>query len=183
MSILDHFERYLGPIKQGWKDQESEAQVKVVSFENCPGETVTTFLSLGMSDLVLELPAARQVRQEMLFSAYSLAIPNLIVSCLFSICEAIMRRRKAVLRGEVIPLSEEVSTRIGFAGVYCTIPVLFDDEFSAFEASSPPTVIVWLLPIHRNEIGYIESHGWGKFEELLEEVDPDLYSLSRPSII
>lgn len=110
-----------------------------------------------MNDLVLELPASRFAPSSArnAISAYSVAIPNLIVSCLFSICEAIMRRRKAVLRGEIIPLSEEVSKRVGFAGFYCTVPVLFDDEFSSFEASSPPAVIVLALPIHWNGIRYI----------------------------
>ena len=74
-----------------------------------------------------------------------------------------------MLRGEVIPLSTELAERMGFSAVYCTIPVFFDDDFCAYEESSPPTVMVWVLPIYKSEADYIEANGWESFEDLLEE--------------
>ena len=122
-----------------------------------------------MSKKVLKLNEVKNVRQELVFSVYSMVITSMIVSCLMSLCEAILGRGKAVLRGEVIPLSTELAERMGFSAVYCTIPVFFDDDFCAYEVSSPPTVMVWVLPIYKSEADYIEANGWESFEDLLEE--------------
>lgn len=106
-------------------------------FKDTPGETVSTYLSLGLSNQVMGLSEAKQVRQELVFSVYSMAISSMVVSFLLSLCEAIIGRGKAVLRGEVIPLSSEIAKRIGFDAVYCTIPVFFDDEFAHMRSHSP----------------------------------------------
>jgi len=183
MSLIQHVEHHLGSIDRGWKDNKSEQELQIVSFLDCPGETVSTFLSLGMSDDVLEMNGSRTVRQELVFSAYTISISNLIVSFLMSLCESILGRGKAVLRGEVIPLSNELAERIGFEFVYCTIPVFFDDDFCSYDVTSPSTVMVWVLPIHRSEAEYIDKKGWESFEDLLEKKDPDLCSLERDPIV
>jgi Suppressor of fused protein (SUFU) len=183
MTLIEHAEKYLGEIDQGWKDNNSGESLQVVSFEDCPGETVTTFLSLGMSEHILDISEAKKARQELVFSVYSMAISALVTSFILSLCEAILSRGKAVLRGEVIPLSSEMAKRIGFDAVYCAIPVFFDDEFSTYDASSPSTVMVWVVPIYQSEVDYIEANGWESFEDLLEEMDPDLCSLDRDPMI
>ncbi|GAB6264445.1 suppressor of fused domain protein [Photobacterium sp. R1] len=183
MSLIQHVENHLGPIDRGWKDNACEESIQIVSFLDCPGETVSTFLSLGMSHQVLGMNNTRKVRQELVFSAYTVAVPSLMVSFLMSLCEAILGRGKAVLRGEVIPLSSELAERIGFEFVYCTIPVFFEDDFYSYDETSPSTVMVWVLPIHSSEAEYIEKNGWESFEDLLEEKDPDLCSLEREAIV
>jgi len=183
MTIIDHAEKYLGKIDQGWKDNDSDSKLQIVSFKDTPGESVSTYLSLGMSKHVLNLSETKKIRQELVFSVCSMAISSMVVSFLLSLCEAIINRGKAVLRGEVIPLSKEIATRIGFDAVYCAIPVYFDDAFCTYGESSPSTVMVWMLPIYQSEASYIEVNGWECFENLLEEKDPDLCSLDRDSVI
>ncbi len=183
MTIIEHVEKHLGQIDQGWKDNGSDNSLQVVSFKDTPGETVSTYLSLGLSDQPLELSDVKKVRQELVFSVYTMAISSMVVSFMLSLCEAIIGRGKAVLRGEVIPLSKEIVKRIGFDAVYCAIPVFFDDEFCTYDKSSPSTVMVWMLPIYQSEADYIASHGWESFEDLLEEKDPDLCSLERSPVI
>lgn len=183
MTIIEHVERHLGTIQQGWKDDDSNLNLQIVSFKDSPTETVSTFLSLGMSKEILKLNEQKNVRQELVLSVYSMAIASLVVSCLMSLCEAILGRGKAVLRGEVIPLSAELAERIGFSAVYCTIPVFFDDDFCTYDESPPPTVMVWVLPIYKSEAEYIDANGWESFEDLLEEKDPDLCSLEREPVI
>lgn len=183
MSIVEHAERYLGEIDQGWKDNTPNNDLKIVSFKGCPLEPVTTFMSLGLSNHILDISEAKKVRLEIVFSAYSMTISSMVVSFLLSLCEAILSRGKAVLRGEIIPLSKELATRIGFDAVYCAIPVFFDEAFSTYDNSSPPTVVVWALPIYSSEIAYIKANGWESFESLLEEKNPDLCSLERAPVI
>jgi hypothetical protein len=183
MSLIQHIENHLGVITQGWKDNDSEFDIQIISFKDCPGETVSTFLSLGMSDQVLEMGNARKVRQELVFSAYTISISSMIVSFLMSLCESIIRRGKGVLRGEVIPLSSELVKRIGFDAVYCSIPIFFEDDFCSYDESSPSTVMVMVVPIYQSEADYIDKNGWGNFENLLEEKDPDLCSMERGAVI
>lgn len=183
MSLIQHVENHLGSIDRGWKDNETGKSLQIVSFLDCPGETISTFLSLGMSGEVLEMSDSKKVRQELVFSVYTIAISSMIVSFLMSLCEAIISRGKAVLRGEVIPLSTGLAQRIGFEFVYCTIPVFFEDDFCSYDETSPSTVFVWVLPIYRSEANYIEKYGWQSFEDLLEAKDPDLCSLKREAIV
>ncbi|BES71435.1 hypothetical protein RE428_24530 [Marinobacter nanhaiticus D15-8W] len=182
MRIIEHAEKHLGAIRQGWKDNESDLGLQVVSFLDCPCETVSTFITLGMSGEALKINETKKVRQELVLSVYSMEIPNLIVSCLMSVCEAIIARGKAALRGEVLPLTDELADRLGFDAVYCTMPVFFDDEFCTYEESSPSTVMVWILPIFESEANYIDANGWESFEDLLEEKDPHLCSLKRDPV-
>lgn len=183
MTIIEHAEKYLGTIQRGWKDDNSDLNLQIVSFQDCPSEAVSTFLSLGMSRDVLEINEQKSVRLELAVSVHSMTISSLIVSCLMSVCESIVRSGTAVLRGEVISLSTELAERIGFSAAYCTIPVFFDDDFCTYEETTPPTVIVLVLPIHKSEAEYIDVNGWERFEDLLEEKDPDLYSLERDPVV
>lgn len=183
MNIIAHAEKYLGKIEQGWKDIDSEVDLQVVAFKDAPGETVSTFLSIGMSDEILKLNEGKTVRQELVFSAYTLTETTTVVSFLLSLCESVLERGGALLRGEVIPLTTELAERIGFYAVYCTIPVFFPDDFATFNGSQPDTVMVWVLPIYQNEANFISENGWESFEDLLEEKDPDLCSLARESVI
>lgn len=183
MTIIEHAEKYLGQIDQGWKDNNSDEGLQIVSFVDCPWKNFTTYLSLGLSDYILDLSKPKTVRQELVFSVYSNAISTLVVSFLLSLCEAILNNGSAVLRGEVIPLSGDIAKRIGFEAVYCSIPVFFDDEFSSCMKSTPSTVIVLMLPIYQNESDFIKSNGWESFENLLEQKNPDLFDLDREPII
>lgn len=183
MTIIDHLEQYLGKIEQGWMDNKSDDDLQIVNFKNSPFEFVSTFSSLGMSNRLLDLSGNKKVRQELLFTVYLIDVPGLIVSFMMSLCEAILDRKKAVFRGEVIPLSTELAERIGFSAVYCAIPVLFDDDFCTYDKSSPSTVMVWVVPIYESEVDFINTHGWKPFEDLLEEKDPDLCCLKRNSVV
>ena len=183
MSFIEHAEKHLGDIDQGWKENASDQDIGIVSFRSNPAESITTYLSLGLSKEVLRLSESKRVRQELVLSVYSMAISSLVVSFLMSLCEAILARGQAVLRGEVIPLSKELASRLEFDAVYCTIPVFFDDGFRTYSDSSPNTVVVWTIPIYQSEASYIEANGWEAFEELLEQDDPDLCSLSRQAVV
>ncbi|MCY7296903.1 suppressor of fused domain protein [Alteromonas sp. a30] len=184
MTFLQHVERYLGSIGQGWKDDKANGDaLQIVSFSDCPGETVSTFLSLGVQKHELAINQNKSVRLEFVFSMYTTDDVEPIVSMLMSVCESVIARHRAVLRGELIPFDETLKAELGFCGLYCTIPLFFDEDFIEFTESSPSTVIVWLVPVYQNEADFLAERGWSLFEDLLEEHDPDLCSLERVSII
>lgn len=184
MSLIKHVENYLASIIEGQKDDNSEESFQIVSFNDCPADTVSTFLSLGMSENILKINTSKTVRQQLVFLAYTQDVePKIVVSFLMSLCEAIIIRKKAVLRGELIPLRSDFAEKMGFEFVYCTIPAFFDDEFYCYDETSPSTVIVWIIPIYKTEANFIFKNGWECFEDLLEEKDPDLYSLKRQAVV
>lgn len=183
MNIIEHVEKFLGKISQGWKDTGAADGLQVVSFQNSPFEGVDAFMTIGLSRHELCISDKRKVRQELIWPVSGPNLPDLIVSCLFFICEFIIKDHGPLLRGHVIRLPKEVSERLGFDALYCAIPVFLDDDFATFNDSQPPTVIVWLMPIYKSEADFVDANGWDKFEDMLEEEGTDLFSLMRAPII
>jgi len=182
MDIVNHIEKHVGIIDQGWGDNRSKDNLQVISIPNTPYDSITTYLTLGLSNHELRLSDDKMVRQELVFSDSNLS-SSLIAKYLLSIGEHILNHHKALLRGEVIHNTEEMSQKLGFDATYCAIPVLFDDEFATFANSEPPTVFVWAIPIFINEIKYIADNGWESFEDLLENQNPDLCLSNRDSVV
>jgi hypothetical protein len=67
--------------------------------------------------------------------------------------------------------------------MYVSLPVVFPKSFWVYEDVSPAVVLVWPIPIHPEEVGYIATHGWNAFEDLLESEDPDLLDFTRKPVI
>lgn len=183
MNIIEHAEKFLGKISQGWKEKPSSDGLQVVCFKDAPFEAVDTFMTAGLSHHELRISDEKKVRQELIFPISGTGLSEMIASLLLFICELILRDHAAVLRGQVILLPIDVAEKLGFDAVYCAIPVFMDDEFATFGESQPPTVIVWMIPIYKSEAAYVDANGWSKFEDLLEEKSPNLFSLGRESII
>lgn len=182
--IVKHLERFLGPIENGWKDNDQQfSEIQIISFKNTPFESTYSFATLGVSNHVLNLSTSKRVRQELLFASYDLDFENNIVSLLFSVSESIVQSHKALFRGQVVKIPPEAVQIFGFDGLYCSIPVFYDEDFYTYNESEPPTVFVMLIPIYNAEINYINVNGWEKFEDLMEEKDPDLFSFNRTSLI
>jgi hypothetical protein len=183
MNIIEHAESFLGKISHGWKEKNSSNTLQVVSFRDKPFESIDTFLTVGLSHHELMISDTKKVRHELILPLARIDLSNTIVSLLIFISELILKNHFALLRGQVIRLRQDVAENLGFEAVYCAIPVFLDDAFASFDGSQPSTVIVWTLPIYKSEADYIDKNGWSKFEDLLEEKDPDLFSLDREPIV
>jgi hypothetical protein len=79
--------------------------------------------------------------------------------------------------------SEPIIPGVPLNAVYSTIPVIFSEGFATFGGTLPPTVLVWLLPLHGVEAEFVKRNGWNEFEEMLEAKDIDLLDLNRKSIL
>lgn len=183
MNIIDHAEKFLGKISQGWKEHLSSDSLQVVRFEDSPFESVDTFFTLGLSHHELIISDKKKVRQELILPLSSVSLAEKIVSVMLFICELILKDHNALLRGQVIRLPVDAAKKLGLDAMYCAIPVFMSDNFATFSGSQPPTVVVWVIPIYTSEANYVDKNGWGKFEDLLEEKNPDLFSLEREPII
>ncbi|WP_211373205.1 suppressor of fused domain protein [Pseudoxanthomonas broegbernensis] len=183
MNIIGHAEKFLGNISQGWKEKSSSDGLRVVCFRGAPLETVDTYMTVGLSRHELRISDEKKIRQELVCPVSGAGLSERIISLLLFISEYILVGHNAVLRGHVIRLPEDAVNKLGFDAVYCAIPVFMDDDFATIGGSQPLTVIVWAVPIYASEADYVDANGWGKFEELLEEESPDLFSLRREPII
>ncbi|MDX3775727.1 suppressor of fused domain protein [Chromatiaceae bacterium AAb-1] len=183
MNIIEHTEKFLGKLSKGWKEELSSGELQVVCFKDSPFEFVDSFLTVGLSHHVLKISDSKEVRQELIFPISNLNMTDMVVSFLFFVCDLILEKHNALLRGQVIRLPVDAAKTLGFDAVYCTIPVFMEDDFATIGGSQPPIVIVWSIPIYVSEADYIDLNGWSKFEDLLEEKNPDLFSLEREPII
>lgn len=183
MTLISHLESTLGKIDQGWSFSDGTGSVQVVRFLDKPFDGVATYTTLGLSDHILSMPQGREVRQEFLFSTYETYSSEEIASFLISFCDYILGSGNALLRGDIIGPSAPLIKNVKVNSLYASIPAIFDESFSTYRLSSPDTVIVWLLPLLKEEALFVKAYNWSRFEDILEGKNPDLMNLNRVSIV
>lgn len=176
-SVLEHIECFLGEVDSGWSDEKSSYGIQVVLFKNQPIEGINTYVTLGLSEFILNLPKGRKIRQEIVISFHDSIFDMKIVELLFSLSENIIESGNAVLRGEKIELGGERIKNI--QGIYITNPTPFDEGFAEFEKTMPSVVFALLIPVTSNELALIKNKGWNWFEDMLELQDPDIWDFDR----
>lgn len=182
MSIIEHMEKHLGTIAEGY-EADSEGAVSVLRFENIPEKEVVTYTTLGLSEHVLKVSEFKSVRQELIFSAYREYSSDDIVSFLISFSDYICIKHDALLRGEVIGPSSSIVKGTNMNSIYASIPVLYRNDLRTYYGSDPATVFVWLIPLTDQESMYVKDRGWEDFEDALENSEVDLWDLNRPSLV
>ena len=110
-------------------------------------------------------------------------VANEIIFFMLRFADLVLSKHEALLRGQVIGPGKSLFSHSEMNAIYISIPVIFEEGFNTFEGSSPPTVLVWLVPIFADEARYVEKYGWGKFEDILEQKNPDLWNIERQSVI
>lgn len=93
-----------------------------------------------------------------------------------------LAQNRALLRGDVVGPSAPLIAGVRVCGVYASNPVFFDDAFATFAGSTPPTVIVYLIPLPREDAALVRSLGWEAFEEKLEVSEVNFGDLNRPPV-
>lgn len=154
----------------------------MVRFKNQPFESVTTYVTLGFSDHVLNMKEGKDVFQELVFSTYEKYPSEQIASFMVTFAEYLLSKEKALLRDDVVGPSSPLIPGVSVNGVYSSIPVFFDDDFYVYDGGQLPTVLVWLIPLLSDECGFVKQSGWNSFEDILESKDPDLLDLDRLSV-
>lgn len=183
MTLISHIENMLGQLEQGWTFRAGSSPVQVVRFRNQPFDGVMTYVTLGLSNVLLSMPDGREIRQELVFTAYEAFAAEEIASFLLSFCDYVLARKQALLRGDVVGPSAPLIPNVTVNSVYASIPVVFDESFSTYKKSSPHTVMVWLVPLLKEEANFVRANGWSHFEDVLELENPDLMELNRESTV
>jgi hypothetical protein len=182
MSVAEHLERYLGPIAEGWSLRDSDTGIQVVRFDDKPDPGVSTLSTLGLSRHTLGMPRDRTVRQEILMVIRSEADLEAAAAALLSLAMPLAATHRAFLRGEVVGPGNPVIEGSPMNAFYATRPTVFPDGLATYEGSEPPTVVVWMIPIHSKEAAFARVNGWSDFEDRLEALQPDLFNLQRHAL-
>ena len=183
MSIINHVETYLGEIDSAWKPDSTFYGISVSRFLNQPADSMSTYVTFGLSHHKLLLTGNKEVCQELMLTTLNNIPGDEIASFLLRISDLVLSKHEGLLRGQVIGPGKPLFSGSSMNAVYASIPVIFDEGLATFKGSSPATVMVWLIPIYSNEAIYIDQHGWESFEDALESKDPDLWDVERKSVV
>ncbi len=187
-TLPEHIATFLGKPEDSWHLEtdslraSTRADLQVVKISNQPVKGVAAYATLGLSHAVLRMPGNRTTRQELVFAAYERFPAPEIASFLLTFGATVLSLGEALLRGDMIGPQNPLIPGVAANAVYCTMPVPFDARLATYDASDPATVFVWIVPATGDEAEFALRNGWGKFEELLERREPDLWNLDRPSI-
>lgn len=180
-------EKYLGEIEYGWsKDSEGkDLSFQVVKYKGGPFPGCVTYSTLGLSREKLISPVSgKQIRHELIFVSYSDFGDQNIPGILQQVAQLAIESKTAYLQGDVIGPYGKMFEGLEMEALYVTLPVYFPESFFVFSGENNIQIVqAWLIPITFKEANFIKKNGWEKFEDLLEELDPDLIDFSRSSII
>ena len=179
--FLEHIETCLGPIQSGARLREG---VDGVRFRDRPHDGATAFLTLGLSHHVFGQRHGVGVRIEFLLACRDEFVESLNpLSVLADVCDEVVPAHSAPSRGTVFGPRGRFFEGSEMEALYCGAPVYFPDALGTFSGFPEPLVLIWLVPITRQEAFYVHTRGWKAFEDLLEGFDPDLLDLQRPSLV
>lgn len=185
--LIDHLERRFGRIEGGRSitDVPAGAPISVVRFIGGEIAGSVTYATVGLSNRPLRCRVSdRDLYIEIFACEYNgPESDDSLPGWLEIIAGNLVGRKSALLRGDVVRLDGPLRPSSSMVAFYVTLPVYFDDAFKSVQVEDGRRVaIAWLLPIGPTEIDFIERFGYGKFEEELGKVNPDLYDLNRPEI-
>lgn len=156
--------------------------VLIHRFDNEPCDGAITCCTVGLSDKIFAL-GERKIRHELIFAAYGDVFENDLYPMFFDIIKWVMQRNQPIRLGEIIDSGEALIPGSVMQGFWLYSPVYFPEAMMHCTEVDPPAVFVWLIPLGKKEIGFIEVNGHKAFSQLLEQLDPDLLDWKRQEII
>ena len=141
-------------------------------------------MTLGLSHHAFHQTEGVNVRPEILIACHAKTVEAFNpASVLANVCDMCVAAHHAPPRGTVFGPRGRFFPDSEMTALYCSLPTCFHEGLPAFDGFPEPFLPIWLVPITSNEARFIRENGWPAFESLLEEADPDLLDLSRPSIV
>jgi hypothetical protein len=184
VTLIEHLEANLGLIAEGWKNDSAVADVlQVVRFADQPFKGASTFSTIGLRESKVLPPKNTYCRQEFIFAAWDSYAAAHVASFLLTFAEYVRGQQRPLLRGDVVGPSVPVIPGVAANSVYATSPVIFPEALAQYDDGASQTVIVWLVPLMGAECLFVKEHGWDRFEDALENANPDLLDLSRLSVV
>lgn len=110
--------------------------------------------------------------------------PKNLPAVLHQIATEAYAKDEAYLRGQCIGPRGRLIEGTAMEALYVSIPIYFPDEFHVYTPPmGEPIVLAWLVPITSAEAHYVNERTCEAFEDLLEDIKPDLRDLGRASVV
>jgi hypothetical protein len=147
----------------------------VAVFDDTPCDSASTFATGGLS---------RPIGQELLFSCYTRQATDKTTKLLGVIAQQLFEERVGLRRGQVLGPAGPIEDGARVEAFYVCPPVYYPRALEPFEAGDLHVHFFWLVPIHAAEAEWINRHDDAtiRFEDLLQDQDPDLLDLRRPPL-
>jgi len=182
MTIIEHL-RHLGQMAGGSRLGGPGERMMCAWLREQPVPGASTFVTTGLSDHEFPSPDGHTVWEEILFAAYDRFSASAISSFLLSFLEFILRKHQCLLFGDVVGPTNPIIPGIPLTAVLADPPTCFIDSFAKYNETSPPTTLVWLIPLHAKEAELAHGKGWRELQKLIASSNPDLFDLLRPSLV
>jgi hypothetical protein len=182
--ILEHIERYLGPIQESWSSlpDGSVCEFQVV---RCSGRVVETafFCTLGLS--AAALGRGMYVRQELLMAVPESFGERNVPTRVQQLGIIALKRKRPFARGEVVAGKNPLFARRPFRGFYASPPcVIAEDAFEVCAREDGQKVaFLWMVPVYQREMDFVRRYGFIRLEELFIERAMDLVDVDRESAV
>lgn len=181
-NIVQHFERFLGPITGGWSmDPDGQRMhTQILQFQDSSLDGVVAYSTLGLARHELISPSSgKPIRLELLMMVRRGDFERFVPSLLQQLADESIQEGRALLRGEVIGPRGMLDPNTSLTALYVCAPAYQPDEFSICHDPDGPIVIAWLIPLFPEEANFALTHGWEALEDLLVEHEPDLSDWHR----
>ena len=156
--------------------------VMAFAFVDQPGAGADTFVTLGLSRWALDQGDGTRIRQE-LVAAADRRDAGRLRPVVQGVAHGMLGSGDSLRDGQVLGPAGPLFESSSLEAFYCTSPRVFPETFEVFRHSEPPTAFMWLIPITGREAAFVAAQGWRRFEEELEERDPDVFDLRRRSFL
>ena len=183
-ALIDHLEKRLGRMLGASRIFEAgETPGPVVAiFRGGNISGVDSFATVGASSSpLISRKTSRRLHLEFMMCGYQQEegygpLPNILKY----VAGQVLESGQAVLRGDVMPLPVPIFPGGKMTALYAAIPVYFDPDFASVVIENSVDVgVVWLIPVGKSEVSFIEGNGWQAFEDELVARDPDLLDARR----
>lgn len=175
--IRSHLADHLGPCDLVL---ESGRTWQLLRFPNEPMVGCATYVSLGLSAMVLKQDSGIFLRQEILTSIRDGQCEAAEVIAALVYLALHVENGEPLVRRSLHPISEGAFRKApGIVGAYITSPAYFDDEMKETQRTNPQTIFAGVVFVNKPEMSCIARSGGKQFEGILEREDPDLTDIAR----
>lgn len=184
--LIKHCEDHLGLIASGRATDEAGERLpfQVVSFEEGRIEGTGVLSTLGLSNFPLRTDEGTSWLRQELVAMFRLSDgPRNMPGVLQQLGMEALRRERAFALGEVLGPRGKLREGATVSAFYVALPIYLPDSFHVCRSTPEPVVFAWLVPITDEEAEFVRTRGRDAFEDALESADPDVFDLSRGSIV
>jgi hypothetical protein len=175
-AVRSHYGGLLGRPSDVREVDLGDRKLEIALFADAPTKGAHTLATVGL---------ASRFGQELLFFCYSRQLWRDAPRLLAAIGSEMLKGGAGLQRGQVLGPAGPIAPGSTLDAFYVCEPGYLPESFDPLVVADGSHVhFFWLLPIQKEESTWIATHDSEefRFEQILEELDPDLLDLGRSAI-